>query len=94
MTGLASASEGGIVEAVRAERHRVLEVARRFGLSNLRIASTGRVLVDMGEGGNYDTLAAFDQAVAEEFGLRIDAHPSEVLERSGHGRDLDEAVPV
>lgn len=94
MTGLASASQRGIVEAMRAERQRVLEVARRFGLSNVRIASTGRVLVDMSEGTNYDTLAAFDQAVADELGLRIDAHPSEVLERSGHGRDFDEAVPV
>ena len=94
MAGLASASEGDIVEAVRAQRNRVLELARRLGLSNLRIAPTGRALVDVGEGGNYDTLAAFDQAVAEELGLRIDAHPSEVLQGPGHGRDFDQAVPV
>lgn len=83
-----------IVAAVRANRERLIEIARRFGLSNLRIAPTGRSLVDISQGGNYDTLAAFDQAVAEELGLRIDAHPSEVLRRPGHGRDFDEAIPV
>lgn len=89
-----SAQEQDIVEAVRGKRESVIEIARRFGLSNVRIAPTGRALVDVGEGGNYDTLAAFDEAVEEELGLRIDAHPAEVLERSGHSRDFDQAVPV
>lgn len=94
MAQVPSAHEQDIVEAVRAKRERVNQIARRFGLSNVRIAPTGRALVDVGEGGNYDTLAAFDQAVAEELGLRIDAHPAEILDRPGHSRDFDEAVPV
>ncbi|MDP8927030.1 MAG: hypothetical protein M3O70_00220 [Actinomycetota bacterium] len=94
MVEMPYAQDQDIVTAVRAHRERVVEIARRFGLSNLRIAPTGRALVDLDEGGNYDTLAAFDRAVAEELGLRIDAHPAEVLGRPGHGRDFDDAVPV
>lgn len=79
---------------LQANRDRLLEIASEFGLSNLRVAPTGRLVVDVSEGGNYDTLAAFDQAVADELGIRVDAHPSEVLDQPGHGADLDAAVPV
>lgn len=83
-----------IVRQVHANRERILEIASEFGLSNPRVAPTGRLVVDVHGDGNYDTLAAFDQAVAEELGLRVDAHPAEVLDRPGHGTDLDAAVPV
>lgn len=94
MAGMPARDTGAVIEVLRSHRDQVAKIAARFGLSNVRVAPTGRVIVDVGDGGNYDTLAAFDAAVAEEIGVRIDAHPAEVLQQPGHSPDFDEAVVV
>ncbi len=95
MAGMpASSGEPDVVVTLRANGERVNRIAARLGLSNVRVASTGRVVVDVAEGGNYDTLADFDEAVAAELGVRVNAQPAEVLDQPGHSRDLDETVAV
>lgn len=95
MAGMPAArDEPDVVAVLRTNAERVHRIASRLGLSNVRVASTGRVVVDVAEGGNYDTLADFDEAVAAELGVRVDAQPAEVLDQPGHSRDLDDTVAV
>lgn len=79
---------------LRAHRQTVDAIAARHGLRNLRVAPTGRGLADLAAGRNYDDLAAFDEDIARELGVRLDVHPAQVLDQPGHSRDFDEAISV
>lgn len=94
MSDAARPEEGALLMTLRAHRHHLERIAARHGLSNLRVAPTGRALADVEPGRNYDDLAAFDAEVERDLGVRLDVHPAEVLGQPGHGRDLDRAVAL
>lgn len=81
-------------EVLQRRREVVLQLAAEHGLSNVRVAGTGRLLVSVAEDRTYVDLADFDAAVEEALGVAVESLPDGVLANVGHSLDLDSAQPL
>jgi hypothetical protein len=82
------------IQDLRRHRDVVLRLARQHGLTNIRISTTGRLLVSVANNRTYVDVANFDAAVEESVGVVVDSIPDGVLAQGSHPEDLDDVTPL
>ncbi len=81
-------------ERVRAHARELRELARSHGLSRIRVASTGRLVVAADDSADYFDLADFQQAASHLLQADVQALPEGVLRNEHASEDLIAAIPL
>ncbi|HVM21183.1 MAG TPA: hypothetical protein VM307_14585 [Egibacteraceae bacterium] len=89
------ASRGTPREVMARHRDVVERLAKRHGLSHVRVTDGGLVLVTAdSQDVSYATLSRFEEDLAHALDVDVEAYTDDVLTNPGHTEALDTAQPL